>query len=121
MSNDGKLRPLYVQVHPRDTVAILVNEGGLRAGTTFDSGLTLIEDVPEANKVALVEMPDGAPIVRYGSVIGYAEGTIAKGSWVHEGRMSLPIAPSLDNLPLATETPLPPAPLDGYTFEGFLN
>ena len=26
------LRPLYVQVHPSDTVAILVNEGGLPGG-----------------------------------------------------------------------------------------
>ena len=41
MSSETKLRPLYVQVHPRDTVAIIVNEGGLPAGTRFDSGLTL--------------------------------------------------------------------------------
>jgi galactarate dehydratase len=102
-------------------VAIIVNEGGLAAGTQFDSGLTLIEDVPEAHKVALVDMEAGAPILRYGSVIGYAEGAIAKGSWVHEGRMRLPLAPSLDNLPLATETPQPMAPLEGYTFEGFVN
>ena len=121
MSSGDKLRPLYVRVHPRDTVAIIVNEGGLPAGTQFDSGLTLIEDVPEAHKVALVDMEAGGPILRYGSVIGYAEGAIAKGSWVHEERMRLPLAPSLDNLPLATETPAAMAPLEGYTFEGFVN
>jgi hypothetical protein len=32
MSTEEKLRPLYVQVHPRDTVAIIVNEGGLPVG-----------------------------------------------------------------------------------------
>ena len=121
MSSATKLRPLYVQVNPRDTVAIIVNEGGLAAGTQFDSGLTLVEDVPEAHKVALVDIEAGAPILRYGSVIGYAEGAIAKGSWVHEGRMRLPLAPSLDNLPLATETPAATARLDGYTFEGLVN
>ena len=47
------LRPLCVKIHPDDNVAIVVNEGGLRAGTTFDSGLVLIENVPEAHKVAL--------------------------------------------------------------------
>ena len=121
MSIAGKLRPLYVQVDPRDTVAIVANEGGLRAGTRFDSGLTLVEDVPEAHKVALVEIAAGAPIVRYGSAIGYAERAIARGSWVHEGRMSLPDAPALEGLPLATAAPPPMAPLEGRTFEGFLN
>ena len=51
MTRETTLRPLYVQLKPQDTVAIIVNEGGLRAGTRFDSGLTLIEDVPEAHKV----------------------------------------------------------------------
>jgi galactarate dehydratase len=87
----------------------------------FDSGLKLIEDIPEAHKVALVDMPAGAPILRYGSVIGYAERSIARGSWVHEERMCLPVAPSLDNLPHATAVPAPMPPLEGYTFEGFLN
>lgn len=121
MASEKKLRPLYVQVHPQDTVAILVNEGGLPAGTRFDSGLTLIEDVPEAHKVALVDIQAGEPILRYGSVIGYAERNIAKGSWVHEERMRLPLPPSLEDLPLATAVPAPMAPLEGYTFEGFLN
>jgi len=121
MSSETKLRPLYVQVHPRDTVAIIVNEGGLPAGTRFDSGLTLVEDVPEAHKVALVDIEAAAPILRYGSVIGYAEGAIAKGSWVHEERMRLPSAPRLENLPLATEVPAAKDPLEGYTFEGFVN
>jgi galactarate dehydratase len=121
MSSKEKLRPLYVQVHEHDTVAIVVNEGGLPAGTQFESGLKLIEDIPEAHKIALVDMPAGAPILRYGAIIGFAERPIAKGSWVHEERMRLPAAPSLDNLPLATALPPPMPPLEGYTFQGFLN
>jgi galactarate dehydratase len=121
MSSGNNLRPLYVQMRPSDTVAIIVNEGGLRAGTKFDSGLELVEDIPEAHKVALVDMPAGAPVLRYGSVIGFVDHSIAKGSWVHEGTMRLPAAPSLDNLPLATAVPPPMPPLEGHTFEGFLN
>ena len=115
------MKPLSIQVHPRDNVAILVNEGGLPAGTTFASGLTLVDDVPEAHKIALVDIPAGAPILRYGSVIGYAEGDIPRGSWVHEERMRMPAAPCLDALPLATATPASQEPLEGYTFEGFVN
>ncbi len=94
MLNAEGSRPLYVQVHPDDNVAIVVNEGGLRAGTKFDSGLVLTENIPEAHKIALSDIHAGEPIVRYGSVIGFAEGEIAKGSWVHEEKMRLPSAPS---------------------------
>jgi len=121
VSAEVTLRPLYVRVDARDTVAIIVNEGGLRAGTRFDDGLTLVEDVPEAHKVALVDIAAGAPIVRYGAVIGFAERAIARGSWVHEDRVRMPVAPSLDDLPLATAVPRTMAPLEGYTFEGFEN
>jgi galactarate dehydratase len=121
MSTETKLRPLFVQVHPQDTVAIIVNEGGLSAGTSFDSGLTLLEDIPEAHKVALVDIEAGAPILRYGAIIGYANRAIKKGSWINEERMHLPLPPSLDNLPLATAAPPAMPPLEGYTFEGFLN
>ncbi len=114
-------RPLYVQLDPRDTVALVVNEGGLRAGAIFDSGLRLVDDVPEAHKVALVDIPAGAPVLRYGSIIGYALADIPRGGWVHEDRMRIPAAPALDALPLATTTPAPQPPLDGYTFEGYLN
>ena len=121
MPTETQLRPLYVKVHPEDNVAIVVNAGGLKAGTRFDSGLTLAEDVPEAHKIALADIEAGNAIIRYGSVIGYAHTDIAEGSWVHEDRMRMPLVPALDNLPLATETPAPMPPLEGYTFEGFVN
>ncbi len=121
MSSNGRLRPLCIQVHARDNVAIVANEGGLPAGAQLDNGLTLIDAIPEAHKVALCGIAAGEPILRYGVVIGYAQVPIAKGSWVHEGVMSLPAAPPLDKLALATTVPDPLPPLDGYTFEGYVN
>lgn len=121
MSLKEEFRPLYIQVHPKDNVAIVVNEGGLPAGAVFDSGLILLEAIPEAHKVALVDLPAGAPIVRYGAVIGYAKQPIARGSWVHEEVMKLPEAPALDRLPISTNVPKPLPPLHGYAFEGFVN
>jgi galactarate dehydratase len=115
------MRPLYVQVDPLDNVAILVNEGGLCAGTEFDSGLVLREDIPEAHKVALRDVRSGEPILRYGSMIGYANSDIPAGSWIHEERMVMPVAPPLNELPLATEVPPPGPPLEGYTFDGYVN
>src|SRR6202041_607846 len=96
----GRLRPLCIQVHADDNVAIIVNEGGLPLGTQLDNGLTLLETIPEAHKVALYDIAQNAPIVRYGVVIGYAATPISRGRWVHEGVMSLPAAPPLDQLPI---------------------
>lgn len=114
-------QPRYVRVHERDNVAIIVNAGGLPAGTRFASGLTLTESIPEAHKVALTDLEQGAPILRYGVTIGYAAGPIAQGSWVHEGMVVLPEPPDLNALPLATATPQPQPPLQGYTFQGYRN
>lgn len=121
MSQATAVRPLYVQADPRDNVAIVVNEGGLPAGATFESGLTLREPVPEAHKVTLVELPAGAPVVRYGAVIGYAEAALRAGSWIHEALMRMPAPPALDRLPICTAVPEPLPPLEGFTFEGFMN
>jgi galactarate dehydratase len=121
MDAPENLRPLYIRIDPQDNVAIIVNEGGLPAGAAFDCGLVLVEAVPEAHKVALADVSPGGPIVRYGAVIGYAEVPIAKGSWVHEGVMRMPEPPCLDHLPISTAVPEPLPPLDGFTFEGFVN
>ena len=121
MSSNDRLRPLCIQVHPRDNLAIIAKEGGLSAGAQLDNGLALVDAIPEAHKVALCGIAAGEPILRYGVVIGYAEVPIAKGSWVHEGVMSLPAAPPLDKLALATTVPDPLPPLEGYTFEGYVN
>jgi galactarate dehydratase len=114
-------KPLYVQVHPLDNVAIIVNEGGLPASTQFDSGLTLAEEIPEAHKVALVPISKGDAVIRYGEIIGHLEQDVPAGGWIHEGNLTTPTAPKLDHLPLATAIPPVAPPLEGYTFEGYVN
>jgi hypothetical protein len=46
-------KPLFITMDDRDNVAIVVNDGGLPAGTVFSSGLTLVEKIPQAHKVTL--------------------------------------------------------------------
>ncbi|MGH9600311.1 MAG: galactarate dehydratase [Terracidiphilus sp.] len=110
-----------IRVRAEDNVAVVVNQGGLAAGSELAGGLVLLEKVPEAHKVALADLAAGEAIVRYGAVIGYAKEAIARGSWVHEGLISAPPAPVLADCPLATATPAPLPPLEGYSFEGYRN
>src|SRR5437762_3645726 len=113
--------PRFIQVNPLDNIAIAATEGGLRAGTLLGSECPLLEEIPEGHKVALVDIRAGAPVIRYGATIGYASHSMARGSWVHDVNLCLPDAPEPRHLPLATAVPAPMQPLEGYTFEGFIN
>ena len=113
--------PLTISMNELDNVAIVANDGGLPAGTTLSSGLTLKEHVPQGHKVALLDLPLDAPVIRYGIPIGYAAQAIPAGSWVSELLLKMPDARELDKLPIATVKPLPQEPIVGYTFEGYRN
>jgi galactarate dehydratase len=117
----ASIEPRYIRMHPSDNVAVVVNPGGLAAGSRFACGLELTEAVPEAHKVALVDLAQGDAILRYGVVIGYANRAIPRGNWVHEDLVKPPAAPALDASPLATAVPAPLPRRDGFTFEGFRN
>ena len=114
-------QPRYIKLNDRDNVAIVVNDFGLTAGARFACGLTLRAFVPQGHKTALVDIEEGAPIVRYGEVIGYAASPILAGEWVDEARIRMPDAPSLDALEIATAVPPSLPPLEGFSFEGFRN
>ena len=113
--------PLYIRIHAADNVAIVANDGGLKSGAVFADGLVLVDNVPQGHKVALADLAEGAAIVRYNVVIGYALKALPRGSWVHERVMRMPTAPGLDGLPIATVKPPALPPLEGYTFEGYRN
>ncbi|MFU9138849.1 galactarate dehydratase [Erwinia tasmaniensis] len=117
----NKEAPLYIKVHEKDNVAIVVNNNGLTAGSVFPCGLVLKEHIPQGHKVALNNIAKGDDILRYGEVIGYALRDIAQGCWIDESLVGLPTAPNLASLPLATAIPPALPALEGYTFEGYRN
>ena len=113
--------PHVIRMHEHDNVAIVANDGGLSPGSVLPGGLVLRDRVPQGHKVALVDLAAEAPVIRYAIPIGYALENIAAGRWVNETLMRMPEARTLDDLPIATVTPRPLPPLEGYTFEGFRN
>ena len=113
--------PLYITMHEADNVAIVANDGGLPAGTVFPDGLTLVDKVPQAHKVSLVDIPAGGAVRRYNVTIGYALKDLPRGTWVHERLLQMPEARELVGLPIATVKAPVQEPLEGYTFEGYRN
>lgn len=111
--------PLYVKMKEQDNVAIAVNE--IKAGTEVMDGVTVHQNIPQAHKIALCDIPKGGEIIRYGVILGYAINPIAKGDWINEHMLELPAPPDVDNMEFATNlvTDLPKPPIT--TWEGYVN
>ncbi|MCD7991381.1 MAG: galactarate dehydratase [Clostridia bacterium] len=111
--------PLYIQISDKDNVAIAVND--IPAGTLVMDGVRAKQDIPQAHKIALRDIPKGGKIIRYGVVLGYAINPIGKGQWINEKMLELPTPPSVDNMKFAVNlvTDLPKPPVD--TWEGYVN
>ena len=76
------------QVDASDNVATLLGEAAAGAplevvGPTGRHDLTAREKIELGHKVALVAIPEGAPITKFGVVIGIAMRPIEPGEWVH--------------------------------------
>ena len=85
------------RVHPTDAVATVIST--VRAGdciifsdteTDADDVVTATEDIPQYHKVALMLIPKGGIVRKYGEVIGVATQEIQPGQWVHVHNLASP-------------------------------
>ncbi|MEW6124549.1 MAG: altronate dehydratase family protein [Pseudomonadota bacterium] len=78
--SDLKDAPRILRLSPQDNVAVALEtlpEGARAAGVSVSAR------VPRGHKFALAAIPDGAPILKFGQIIGFASGDIAPGAHVH--------------------------------------
>jgi altronate hydrolase len=107
-----------VYLHPDDNTCVAARN--LPAGTEVAAGAyeaRLRGDVRLGHKIALVRVPKGERVLKYGQTIGFATETIEPGDWVHTHNLE---AGRFDrDYAFATQTPADPAPLAGRTFQGY--
>ena len=115
------MTPLYIRVHESDNAGIVIAPEGVKAGSADGTGFVVREVIPQSHKVALRSLERGAPLVRYGQIIGYANRPIEAGCWIREDALDTPPPPALDELPISTAVPASLPPLEGFTFGGFKN
>lgn len=104
--------PLLIKVSDVDNVAVALKD--IPEGTEVQSGIFTLSPIPQAHKIALLDIAAGSSIVRYGTVLGFAKDFIPKGSWVNESMIDLPESPELDNLKWGTDI-VPPEKLPDPT------
>ena len=84
MAKQEKFEDVALLLRDTDDVAVLKRP--VRAGTElFNSSLrlTAVRDVPAGHKMAVKNVTDGAPVRKYGQIIGFAQGDIQPGDRVH--------------------------------------
>ena len=112
-------KPLFVKIKEEDNVAIAVDD--INAGQEIMPGVVARHEIPQAHKIALLDIEKGGPVIRYGVVLGYASESIKKGDWINEYMLELPQPPDVDHMVFSTNlvTDLPEPPVT--TWEGYVN
>ncbi len=84
-----------LRIHDKDTVAVALEP--LTAGTEIPGfGVRLLDDVAQGHKVALTDIPAGAPVIKYGATIGIATTAISAGAHVHTHNLKTALGDILD-------------------------
>lgn len=71
----------FIKINREDTVAVALKP--LSKGSTVAADpytVVLNEDIPQGHKFAVCQIPEGAPVVKYGCRIGYASRQINPGT-----------------------------------------
>lgn len=100
-----------IRLNPADNVLVLIRGG--RRGERVE-GVVLTQDVPPGHKAALVSIPKGERVVKYGHPIGTATRDIAPGDHVHEHN----VATRLGGEELPAWSPHEPPRFDAAPIEG---
>ncbi len=108
----------FVLLNARDTVVVALRD--FRVGESIRVGshdISMRDAVPAGHKIAITAMEQDQPILKFGWPIGLATKLISPGQHVHT--QNVRCDHEVDLKAFATETPPPPTPLEGYTFEGY--
>ncbi len=107
-----------LQITPHDMVAVALEP--LKAGESVSYGtgeIALLEDLPMGHKVALRDIREGEPVIKYGYPIGKALADIPAGTHVHTHNLKTLLSGELEYSWKPIEVPekhLPPRTFMGY-------
>jgi altronate hydrolase len=110
----------FVRLHPDDN--LLIARVGVEAGVEVFPGngepaVPTRDRIDLGHKMAVRTIPAGAPVRKFGQLIGYATEDIQPGEWIHSHNLS--VGELQLDYAFSTEVPPDPEPITGRTFLGF--
>ena len=107
-----------LRLHPDDNVAVAIDV--LLPGEGTAAGIAATARVPRGHKMALAPIAPGAPVLKFGQVIGLATRAIGPGDWVHEHNLAMGEDFARDYAFGAESRPDRPVPdAERVSFQGF--
>ncbi|HQZ11531.1 MAG TPA: altronate dehydratase family protein [Devosia sp.] len=82
-----KPTPRTLVLNSADNVAVALTT--LDVGTPTPQGITVLKRVPKGHKFATKVIQPGAPVIKFGQIIGFATETISPGDWVHTHNVNM--------------------------------
>ena len=79
--------PRALRLNAEDNVIVAVDE--IHPGDAPAGGPVASARVPKGHKLATTKIETGAPILKFGQIIGFAARPIAPGEWVHEHNVAM--------------------------------
>jgi altronate hydrolase len=79
--------PRILRLNAADNVLVAVDS--VPQGTALPDGAVAAARIPRGHKVAATAIGEGAPVRKFGQIIGFARMAIAPGEWVHEHNVTL--------------------------------
>ncbi len=104
-----------LQIHPADNVAVALRD--LSAGEAV-AGVAVRDPVLAGHKLAVADIPAGAPVVKYGRAIGVARVDVSAGSHVHVHNVASALREDWSTAARSPVAVAPPAAVP-RTFDGY--
>lgn len=112
----------FLKINDNDNVVVALNTipAGEKITVSVGDGqktVTAREEIPAGHKMAIVDIPEGGEVIKYGYRIGNAKENIAEGSWIHSHNVKTALGDLLEYT--YNPTPVEEKKTEDVTFMGF--
>ena len=101
----------FIKINPADNVAVAINP--LKTGVKVNiegKEIVLVSDIPAGHKFALVEIPEGKNVIKYGFPIGHTRHDVKQGEYLDDKDIKTNLKGTLDYSDIMIDDPNPLAP-----------
>ena len=86
-----------IKLQPQDNVAVVLKE--FSPGQEIKVGedtITVLDKMTMGHKIALSDLSEGSPVIKYGYPIGITSKAVKKGEWIHTHNLKTGLGEVLD-------------------------